>query len=233
MYPDGTSKITVCNKPIFKDSRYVSSSDSDDSKIVVSKPKNMTNEVRPDSVKRAKEAVFDIALCNEWNYFVTLTLDFTKIDRYDSVAVSKAVIDWFKNMVKRHDVLYLLLPEKHKDGAIHMHALMKGELDLDDSGKKTKDGKVIYNLPQWIYGFSTAIEITGDPLYVAKYITKYVTKDMKKIFGKFYYAGGKGLQRKPSIKLYDIYYDSVNSKEYLVDEVNLGFKYITESEKEK
>lgn len=193
----------------------------------------MDNEPRSDSVKRAKDAVFDIALCNRWNWFVTLTCDLKKIDRYDSKAVSKAAQNWLKNIVYRHNGVYLLLPEEHKDNAIHMHALMRGDLKLVDSGIKTKDGKTVYNLPQWQYGFSTAIEVTGSPYAIAKYITKYVTKDVKKIFGKYYYAGGKGLQRKPPVELYDTDYTSVNAKEYSIDDVNLKFKYTTESENEK
>ena len=189
------------------------------------KPKNMTNDVRSDNLKRAKERVFDIAYCNEFTHFVTWTLNKEMIDRYDAKEVSKKLHDFLHNMQKRHNLLYLVIPELHKDGAIHMHGLISGEIDLVDSGKKTSDGKAIYNMPQWKLGFSTAIELSGDRINVAKYITKYITKDFKKIFGSFYYAGGHGLQRKPSIELCDMDYEKVKEKAFLVPAANREFKY--------
>ena len=39
--------------------------------------------IRYDNMKRAIDKAFEIGLCNEFQYFITLTLDKTKIDRYD------------------------------------------------------------------------------------------------------------------------------------------------------
>lgn len=39
--------------------------------------------------RRAAARVRDIALCNEFTHFVTLTLDAAKVDRYDMSAVLK------------------------------------------------------------------------------------------------------------------------------------------------
>ncbi len=186
----------------------------------------MENDTRADSIKRAKETVFDIAQLNNFDYFVTWTLDKEKINRYDPKDVSKRLRKFLNNMQNRNELKYLIIPEYHKDGAIHMHGLISGNIKLIDSSKKTKDGKTIYNMPQWKYGFSTAIELTGCKEAVSRYITKYISKDFKKIFGSFYYAGGTGLNRHPPIKLYDTDYFSVNEKEYSIPVVNLGFKYL-------
>lgn len=229
IYPNGQQKITICSKPIYKSEYWELIDDSEP----ISKPKNMDNEVRADSVKRAKERIFDIAMCNQFDYFVTWTLDAEKINRYDSTDISKKLKKFLNNMVQRHNARYLVIPEHHQDGAIHMHGLLSGDFEMVDSGKKTKDGKTIYNMPQWTLGFSTAIKLDEHKERVSRYITKYVTKEFKKIFGSFYYAGGHGLVRKPPVKLYDVDYDSMDYPEHRPESVNLWFKYInTDSEAE-
>ena len=226
VYPDGHQKITICTRPIFRDDGWEPVA-PDAPGVKESKPKDMSNEVRADSVKRAKERVFDIAYCNDFTHFITWTLDQAKIDRYDSKEVSRKLKKYLDNHVQRHDLKYLVIPEHHKDGAIHMHGLISGDVDLIDSGHTTKDGKRIYNMPQWTLGYSTAIELDQHKDRIAKYITKYITKDFAKIFGSFYYAGGHGLIRKPPVILYDTDYLSVNAEEYTVQAARLGFKYIS------
>lgn len=186
----------------------------------------MKNETRNDNLRRAKITVFDIASINEFTHFITWTLDKEKINRYNPKEVSKKLRNFLHNMQKRYKLSYLIIPELHKDGAIHMHGLIKGDIKLINSEHKTKDDKIIYNMPQWSLGYSTAIEITGDNSTVAKYITKYMSKDFNKIFGSFYYAGGKGLKRNPPTKLYHSDYELVNVPEYIIQKAKIGFKYI-------
>lgn len=225
VYPDGTRKSTCCNKPIFKEKGYVPVLDPN---CTYEKRTYTTDNVsRSDSVKRAKDKVFDIAKLNEFKYFVTLTLDMEKIEsRYDSVLVSEKLQTWLKNMVTRKGLVYLLIPEHHRDGAIHMHMLCSGNLSLADTGKKTKERKPIYNLKDWKYGFSTVIEITGSSENISKYVVKYITKDSEKIFGKFYYSGGKGLNKEPKIVYADINFEAFSYlKQYVVENAGLCFCY--------
>lgn len=223
IYPNGQQKITLCSKAIFKiDERMVPVEFTEP----ISKPKDMSNDVRMDSMKRAKERIFDIAMCNDFDYFVTWTLSPEEINRYDSQEVSKKLKIFLKNKVTRNNARYLVIPEHHKDGAIHMHGLLSGDFKLVNSGHETKDGKTIWNMPQWSLGWSTAIELTGEKEAVSRYITKYVTKEFRKIFGSFYYAGGHGLVRKPKTRVYDSDYDSFDEKEYRPEGVHLWFKYI-------
>ena len=247
-YPNGLQKVTVCTKPIFKDKGWEERK-KDTETGLISKPKDMTNEVRDDSLRRAKTAVFDISMLNEFTHFVTWTLDPGLINRYDPKEVSKKLKRFLTNMQQRYCLKYLVVAEHHKDGAIHMHGLISGNMKYIDSCTRlipnhkkpvsiqimkryglseNSDGvRIVYNMPQWSLGYSTAIELTGDTERIANYITKYISKDFKKIFGSFYYAGGTGLIRKPSIQLYDINYADVNAKEYTVEAVEIGFKYFT------
>ena len=227
-YPNGMSKITVCNRPIFREPDYfaVEPLTNTDLPEKISKPKNMLNDVRDDNLKRAREKVFDIAYCNDFDYFVTWTLDSSKINRYDPKEVSKKLQKFLKNKVQRNRMKYLVIPEHHKDGAIHMHGLISGNFNLLDSGHKTERGATIYNMPEWTWGYSTAIETDHNVGRIAHYITKYITKDFRKIFGKFYYAGGEIVRQAP-VKLYDVDYGSVNEKEYTIEAARLGFKYMT------
>lgn len=222
IYPNGERKFTVCSKPIFKIDEYMESTDDSEP---IPKPKNMSNEVRSDSVKRAKEKIFDIAMCNTFTHFITWTLDKEQIDRYDPAVVSKKLKKYLDNLVQRKNLRYLVIPEHHKDGAIHMHGLISGDLKMVDSKRKTDDGKIIYNMPEWTLGWSTAIELDGEQENIAKYMTKYITKDFRKIFGSFYYAGGHGLIRKPEIRVYDSDYEAFDQKEFSPEGVNLWFKY--------
>lgn len=143
---------------------------------------------------------------NEWKYFITLTLDQNEIDRTDIMTVTKKFKKWLDNAVQRYDFRYLFVFEHHKDKqGIHMHGVANDSfLQLSHAHSPytglplySKSGQPIYNIDNWKYGFSTCIPLYGDPVHVAKYITKYITKDSEKIAGHYYYAGGKGLVRKP------------------------------------
>lgn len=171
----------------------------------------------------------NICSSNRKTAFVTLTFDKEKVsDRYDSEEIKRLTRNWLKNAVIRKDLLYLLIPERHKDGAIHLHVLLSGKLNFIDSGLVNDYGKPIYNLSDWKYGFSTAFEITdnNDEHAFIKYITKYITKDCKKIFGNYYLAGGKGLKREVPYSLENIDFNSVDSPEYNIPETNLKAKFI-------
>ena len=157
--------------------------------------------VRNDSIKRAIDKAFEIGLANQFQYFITLTLDQSKIDRYDVSKIYPKLRNWLSNMVQRYQMDYILFPEYHKQEAgktvcaIHFHALVNAQnLKLIDSGKRTKNGQTIYNLPGWKYGFSTVIKLDGRSAIV-RYVTKYITKGNQKILGKYYLSGGKTLKR--------------------------------------
>lgn len=128
-----------------------------------------------------------------WEYFITLTFDSGKCDRYSFDDCNSKTKDWFKNQHRRFsmDLKYLYVPELHKDGAYHFHGLIAdcGNMKITDSGRVSIGGKAykrtesnkhmptIYNLDGWHFGWSTATKVT-DTKRVSSYITKYITKDL-------------------------------------------------------
>lgn len=123
------------------------------------------------NVIRARTTIHDIVACNTFEYFVTLTVSpEATINRYDYDDCAKHISKWLNN----HLTKYLLVPEKHKDGAYHFHLLA----DIPRSKLKRFKGN-IFNIKSYKYGYSTAIPIsTGSEAKIANYIRKYITKDL-------------------------------------------------------
>jgi hypothetical protein len=217
----GVQKMTVCNKRIFREPGWELSEE----KPFEPKPQNPAGETRPDSVRRAKQKVYELAMLNRFTHFITWTLDKEQIDRYDPAEVSRKLKKHLQNQVQRRNAAYIIIPEHHQDGAIHMHGLLRGDFDFIDSGKVTVKRQKVYNMPQWKYGWSTAIELDGNVLAIARYITKYITKDFRKIFGNFYYAGGD-LTREAAATLTDTEYSGIDAAEYSPIATKLCFKYV-------
>lgn len=135
-YPDGDLKITVASKPIFKEKGFELITDDEKS----SKPKNMDNPSRDDSIKRAKDRVYDIIRMNDFDYFVTLTFNGAKINRSCTDEISDKFKNFLSNLVQRNGIKYLFIAEYHKKyNAIHFHGFIKGNIQLVDSG--TVDAK--------------------------------------------------------------------------------------------
>ena len=180
--------------------------------------KQKRKEERTDSMKRAIDKIYDLAFQNEWSYFLTITIDPEQFDSKNPQLVCEKISRWLRNQSYRKGLKYLLIPEYHKNGGIHAHALINDCFKLEHSGRYLYNGKaykaetlqekgidinflkLVYNVPEWKYGFSTAIPVDGTPARLACYITKYITKDCKKIFGK-YYLSSRNLNRDTEIQL--------------------------------
>ena len=164
------------------------------------------------SRRRALKAVRDIMDCNEFDWFMTFTLDPEKVDdRTDVQAFTKSIKTYFDNRVRRRGWKYCAVMEYHKrtedNGrhALHLHACVSGDdVRLSDSGTtvtRPNGEKVpVYNVTDWSLGFSTAIPTYGNRLALSRYITKYITKSDDKIGGRWYYSGGDLLR---PVYLYD------------------------------
>lgn len=157
--------------------------------------KDMNNEIR--SVRRSRTKISDIIEMNDFKYFGTLTTDPQKIDRYDDLQVKKRVTKTLTNLQRTYRFEYLLIPERHKDSALHFHALFT-ELPLKwlyDSGKRDKTGRILYNLKPYKLGFSNFSAITSLQA-TAKYCAKYVSKALDESDkGKKRYWHSKGLKK--------------------------------------
>lgn len=222
VYLDGSTKSIAFNRCIFNPSGWNDGFEREYNRINA----NGLNQ-RNDSIKRAKDKVYDIVMLNEFSYFITLTLDERKISRTNKSEILSSLKRWLDNMVRRHGMQYIIVPEYHNDGeSIHFHGLIKGDLKLADSKLCTTKGQTIYNLQNWKYGFSTCIMLDKNYDRVCNYITKYITKDNHMVFGKSYFAGGKGLIRECE-KIYDyIPFNEIDKKEYMIPCTSLKCKYL-------
>lgn len=87
-------------------------------------------EIRRISLSRSKSFIRSICLANSFCYFVTLTVNKNYCDRYDIDLCQshlKNILHNYQRICKRQaqDFKYILVTEKHKDGAFHFHGLMK------------------------------------------------------------------------------------------------------------
>jgi hypothetical protein len=166
------------------------------------------------NLSRARSTIYELALCNDWDYFFTFTLDPKKYDRSDLKTFKKDLSRFFRKYRENHkiNVKYLLVPEQHKDGINwHMHGFLIGlpeghlrKFTFDEQlpyyiRYKLENNKPVYDWKAYRikFGFCN-IEPIRDLEASAKYVTKYVSKSMDngiiQANGHLYYAS-QGLNR--------------------------------------
>lgn len=188
-YPNNMYKVTIFNNP-----------------LVIPRPKlghkpNRNSDQPSDksieeSLRRTRTTIFDYALSNNFSYFVTFTFNPKKVDRYSIESTSNIMKYWLNRQKKRSpNFAYVIVPEFHKDGAIHFHALIR---DYNAELKSTnvfQNGKRVYNLTGFTAGFTNAQKLDDDQTKAAAYLTKYITKDMINRFNKRRYWASKNLHK--------------------------------------
>lgn len=132
-----------------------------------------------ESISRTKGKIFELAYCNPWEYFITLTINPLKYSRNDLKAYYRDFSQWLRDYGKKHNikVKYMFIPEMHEDGNWHMHGFIYG---LPESHLTVNK----YGYLDWIpykdkFGFCSIDKIRNQEA-IAKYITKYITKDLSK-----------------------------------------------------
>ena len=180
------------------------------------------------SRNRTIQAIYKYARQCFWDYFVTLTFDPAKADRFDFVECHKKVKKWLSHQHDRFapELKYLFVPEQHKNGAWHYHGLVADVDDMvfKDSGHVTKTGQKIFNLSGWHFGFSTATAVT-DTDRVSNYITKYITKDLCEVArGSSRYLRSRNLGE-PAEDEFLIEGDKSKFLEELVDSLGVDLVY--------
>lgn len=199
---------------------------------------------RADNVRRSQQKLYDLVQMNDWKYFFTGTLGNTSFDPTNAKEALQPLQSWLKNMSNRKGLKYVLVAEYQKNGRIHFHGFINDALEVVDSGTRLvrghkkpvkidnlkrlgideKDTQTVYNVPDWKFGFTTAIIPQGNGLY--SYITKYITKDNKAIFGRYYWSS-RNLVREPEIEYSDVDFDSIITRTYTVPKANIDLKYYT------
>jgi hypothetical protein len=173
-------------------------------KTINGRPYKASEEDLVRSIRRTKKHITDYVLCNQFELFITLTFDELKIDRYDIDSCKTSVSGWLKNQQKRKGKFeYIVVPELHKDGALHFHALFsnyKGYIKNSVSpysGKQImKKGRKVYEIPSYRLGNTYVEKIEGteeDHIKTKLYLAKYIKKGMPLFHGKKRFWASNGL----------------------------------------
>lgn len=189
------------------------------------------------SLNRTKTLVRDIVLANDFELFCTFTFNPAKVD---SMVFSKC---WSKMSTWLHhqrnnsrekgiEFKYLIIPEQHKSGRWHFHALISGYTStLKDSKQITSSLRPIYNITSFRSGFTTAVAVDSKE-GVSNYVTKYITKDFIKTFNQRRFFCSRNLTRPVKTVNSSIFKNTLpifrrkvsensDSMEFIIDKANL------------
>lgn len=180
-------------------------------------------EKTADNIRRAYRTIEELALCNDFAWFGTFTLDPKKYNRTDLPKFRKDLTQFFRDVKKKtgSKIGYLIVPELHRDRkGWHMHGLLSGitpdqlrAFTLKEKlpqylRNKIKGGEPIFDWPAYRarFGWVDLEPIKsqdGAARYLAKYITKGVraTPDIMSLHDHLYFCS-QGLKR-PELILTD------------------------------
>lgn len=149
------------------------------------------------SINRTKTKISDYVLCNNFSHFATFTFSPEKVkDRHDFVEMSSLLKNWLKTEQQNHErnhgfkFKYLIVPERHKDGAWHFHALLENYQNACVDFYSSKNPFITVNeiktakrfayrkyIVRYTLGRSEIAPIR-DKTKMANYIKKYITKSL-------------------------------------------------------
>ena len=181
------------------------------------------------SISRSVRMVRELAACNPWQFFVTITLSPAN---WQNRYTPDGLQDVIKAMVRRWrrkdktgsaycpDFKYLFIPEMHKDGAIHLHGFVNcmppaecipyTMADVNSSKSlpkkicdKVRAGETVYHSPTWekLFGYNT-FEPISDLDKASSYVVKYVSKEIGSTPFKSRYWCSRKLSRATRIATY-------------------------------
>ena len=201
---------------------------------------NRRSESERTSRSRTIRVIRELAACNDWELFVTITLSPGKWNRYSPDNLRDVLKEnarrWRRLNRKNHDNVpfaYLFVPERHADGATHLHGFVKGipsallrKYTMDDVENgpplpyaictKVREGQEICCCPEWEeqYGWNT-LEPVVDPDRAANYMTSYITKDLCSQPYEHRYFRSRGLARATRIAQFRIPPDPEAEAKYI------------------
>lgn len=164
--------------------------------IIKSKNKTIVetdkNEIERISLSRTKKNIRELALCNNFEYFVTFTVNSLNCDRYSLIDCQTKLKKLFKAYKRKYsNFSYLFITEKHKDGAFHFHGLCKG---LCSSDLYLNKNGFLSSFTFDKLGFNSFSKIK-DYISCCNYITKYISKDCVKNDKNQIYISSRGLKK--------------------------------------
>ncbi len=178
------------------------------------------------ALSRAKSVIYQLAMCNDWKFFFSGTLDETKMNRYDLFVFRSRFSQFVRDQRKQsgyEDLRYVLVPEKHKNGAWHMHGLISGlpeealsyfvpgvhPISLVEGGYRNWDAYAQK------FGYCSLGQIK-DQDAVSAYLVKYLSKEMQNSvteLGNHTYFCSQGLRR--ALPFGSIYGERLDLERYL------------------
>lgn len=156
------------------------------------------------SIDRTHSTVRDYILCNNFTWFFTLTISPDKCDRHDDKSVQK-LLKLYIDKIRRHNSLeYIMVPERHKNGALHFHGLLNNPPELIPTNKRDSSGRPRYENPDALkmLGFNDWTKIENKDA-LSHYVRKYITKSMIIEPNKRRYYCSKNL-KKPEKHYFDL-----------------------------
>lgn len=146
------------------------------------------------SLSRSKRRIKEICLCNDFEWFVTMTVS-SKIEEYNRFDLENCVDNCKKIMkkIKRRspDFKYIYVQEQHSNGAFHFHGLMKG-LPADDIYVNSNGYYSSHIIDTLGYNSFSRID---DYNKCCNYILKYITKDCLRTENNQIYFCSRGLEK--------------------------------------
>ncbi|MGE5629203.1 MAG: hypothetical protein ACM3X7_14040 [Solirubrobacterales bacterium] len=148
------------------------------------------------NISRAKQRIFEYSMCNDFEYFITLTISPDKYDRTNLQNYYKHFRTFIKNYnrLKNTKIEYVFIPEMHKDGCWHLHGLIKGI--LKDDIFINENGYLDWRSYKERFGW-VSMSVIRNRHKTSSYMTKYVSKSMSKTvaeLGAHTYYASKGLK---------------------------------------
>jgi len=172
------------------------------------------------SLSRTKRNIRELCLCNDFEYFATLTINSKNCDRFSLTECQELLRKKLKKLKRINtNFAYLFITKKHKDGAFHFHGMIKGVQNF----YKNENGYLSHALFDEI-GFNSFSKIK-DYSMCCNYITKYITKDCVKNEAGTIYISSRGLKKalKYEISPLDINFtyenDFVKLRDFRIEEL--------------
>ena len=165
-------------------------------------PNTSTDNMYYNNISRSKKSVKELALCNDFNYFVTITIknDYNRFNIDNAFFFLQKFCKKYKR--KFSSFSYVFIAEYHKNGAIHFHGLCSvpfNAIDFDlypRTIRNQKNNKFYHCFSSFIFddfGRNTFQPISSKEK-ISSYILKYITKDCIRTSTHRLYMCSRGLK---------------------------------------
>lgn len=178
------------------------------------------------SIRRTRKRFKEYAITNDFELFITFTF---ALNRHDEAVNRKRFATWLRNQrIRNGRFKYLAVPEYHKDGAVHFHALVggyNGKLTASinpHSDRPIKDnrGNQVYTLTEYTLGYTKVevIDSSEGKTKSAYYLQKYITKEANSTDGRQRYWASKNLRLPPTEDNPEEFYKHIPADRHFVND---------------